>query len=61
MFTDWTMQDHRYFYARGVIYGVVLATMFWKVFVPWLCERFRKPNVKAHRPSEPEANEGSVS
>jgi hypothetical protein len=46
MFTDWTMEDPRYFYIRGVIYGVVLATMFWKVIVPCLCERFRKPNDK---------------
>jgi hypothetical protein len=23
---------------------VVLATMFWTLLVPWLCERFRKPS-----------------
>jgi hypothetical protein len=54
MFTDWTMEDPRYFYARGVIYGVVLATMFWTLLVPWLCERFRKPSAEAQLSSEAE-------
>ena len=36
MFTDWTMIDPRYFYLRGAIWGLVCATFFWKLFIPWM-------------------------
>jgi len=39
MFTDWTLTNSGYFYLRGVLYGVVLATMFWKLLVPWIQKR----------------------
>ena len=40
MFTNWTSTDPKYFYLRGIIYGVVLATMFWKVAVPFLSQKW---------------------
>ena len=36
MFTDWSMIDPHYFYLRGILTGVVLATLFWKGVVPIL-------------------------
>ena len=36
MFTDWTMTDPIYFYTRGALWGVVAATLFWTVLIPWL-------------------------
>ena len=42
MFTDWTMTDSHYFYIRGVIYGIVAATIFWKALIPWLQTKFKK-------------------
>ena len=46
LYTNWGQDDPKYFWLRGVFYGVVLATLFWKVFLPWLqiklCRRRRK-------------------
>lgn len=39
MFTDWTTTDPHYFYWRGALYGVVVATLFWRVLVPWIWRR----------------------
>lgn len=41
MFTDWTMTDPHYFYLRGAIWGAVFATFFWKMFVPWVCQKIK--------------------
>ena len=39
MFTDWTTTDPHYLYWRGALYGVVVATLFWRVLVPWIWRR----------------------
>ena len=36
MFTDWTIIDPHYFYMRGALWGIVVATLFWKLFIPWI-------------------------
>jgi len=36
MFTDWTLTDPHYFYTRGMILGVVLASYFWAFILPWI-------------------------
>jgi len=36
LFTDWSLTDPHYFYIRGTIYGFVAASIFWKIFLPWL-------------------------
>ena len=42
MFTDWTQTDPHYFYLRGVVWGLVAASMFWALLIPWLTKRFGK-------------------
>ncbi len=34
--TDWTETEPMYFYLRGILYGVVVSTLFWVFAVPWL-------------------------
>ena len=41
MFTDWTMTDPHYFWLRGALWGFVLATILWKMFVPWLLKKLK--------------------
>lgn len=36
MFTDWVMIDPHYFYIRGFILGLVVASYFWGVLMPWM-------------------------
>lgn len=36
IFTDWTLTNPFYFYCRGILWGVVATTLFWKSFIPWL-------------------------
>ena len=36
LFTDWSQADPRYFYVRGAIWGIVAASLYWKLFVPWV-------------------------
>lgn len=40
MFTDWTQTDPYYFYCRGALWGIIAATMFWQVLVPWLRKKW---------------------
>lgn len=42
MFTDWTQIDPHYFYGRGVVYGIVITTLFWTVFLPGVKKFFGK-------------------
>ena len=42
MFTDWTLVDPRYFYARGVLYGVVLTALFFTIALPWIRKKLGK-------------------
>ena len=48
MFTDWTMTDVHYFYWRGAVFGVVVATLFWRVLVPWIWRRLRTKQTKGN-------------
>ena len=41
MFTDWTMTDPHYFWLRGAIWGLVAATLFWTLFIPWVKTKFK--------------------
>jgi hypothetical protein len=43
MFTDWTMTDPHYFYWRGTLYGVVVASCFWRVLWPWFWRWLTRP------------------
>lgn len=37
LFTDWIgSHSNRYYYIRGAIWGFVLASLFWSLFIPWL-------------------------
>lgn len=36
MLTDWSNTDPHYFYMRGALWGIVFATLFWTVVVPWI-------------------------
>lgn len=38
-FTDLTQTDPRYFWMRGALWGLVAATLVWRVVVPWLWRR----------------------
>ena len=45
IFTDWTATDPKYFYIRGVVYGMIAATLFWKWFLP-IMQRIKKKSVR---------------
>lgn len=36
LFTDWTQTDPHYFWGRGAIWGIVFATLLWKLTIPKL-------------------------
>ncbi len=41
MLTDWTETDPHYFFARGALYGFVLATFLWLAAIPWVRKKLR--------------------
>jgi hypothetical protein len=47
MFTDWTAEDPRYFYLRGVVYGFVFCLMLTKVFIPIIIMKWNERKKKS--------------
>jgi len=41
LFTDWTLTDPHYFWGRGILWGILAATLFWKHLIPWLQQKLR--------------------
>lgn len=42
LLTDWTLTDPRYFWLRGAVWGIVVSSLFWRVFYPWAKTKARK-------------------
>ena len=48
MFTDWselaglTLEQARYFYARGALWGIVTTLVVTHAVVPWICKHLPK-------------------
>ncbi len=49
MFTDWTQIDPHYFWARGALWGLVAATLFWRVVFPWLNAKYVERRQRARK------------
>jgi len=42
MFTDWSQTDPKYFFMRGIVYGIVLCLMITQIGIPVMRKWIKK-------------------